>query len=84
MNYKEELIEHIDKIHTTELGIQRIQKNLKIDEDPVKYCLDLIKDENSIVTKNGKNFYVNIYNKELTINSSSFTIITAHLKKDKS
>ena len=33
------LPEHIDKIHTTEMGIGRIKKNLKLDDvDVVEYC----------------------------------------------
>ncbi len=84
MSYKNELLTNIHKIHTTDLGIKRISKNLKIeDQNVVEYCIELIEDKNSIVTKKGKNFYVNIDNKELTINSSSFTIITAHIKKIK-
>lgn len=82
MNQKDELLANIEKIHTTDLGVGRIKKNLKLNtDDVVKYCIDLIKDEKSIVTRNGKNFYVNIENTEITVNSSSFTIITAHIKK---
>jgi len=83
MNYKEELIHNIDKIHTTDLGIGRIKRNLNLDtENVVKYCLELIEDEKSNVTKKGKNYYVTLDDAEITINSSSFTIITAHLKKN--
>lgn len=79
---KKELIKNIDKVHTTELGIGRIKRNLNLNtNDVVKYCVELIEDENSTVTKKGKNYYVNMDNTEITVNSSSFTIITAHLKK---
>lgn len=82
MTEKNDLLHNIDKIHTTELGVGRIKKNLKIDTDNVvDYCVELIKDKNSVVYKKGKNYYINIDNKEITVNSSSFTIITAHLKK---
>lgn len=82
MTEKNDLLHNVDKIHTTELGVGRIKKNLKIDTDNVvDYCVELIKDENSVVYKKGKNYYINIDNKEITVNSSSFTIITAHLKK---
>ena len=41
------LVDNIDKIHTTEMGIDRIKKNLKLDDtDVVEYCKDLIMDEN--------------------------------------
>lgn len=82
MTEKNDLLHNVDKIHTTELGVGRIKKNLKIDTDNVvDYCVELIKDKNSVVYKKGKNYYINIDNKEITVNSSSFTIITAHLKK---
>lgn len=78
--HKEKLIENIDKIHTTEMGIGRIQRNLEIDVEPVNYCISKLKQENSVVTKEGKNYYVNVDDCIITVNSSSFTIITAHKK----
>ncbi len=83
MKEKELLIENIEKIHTTTLGVGRIKRNLNLDtDDVVKYCVNVITDENSVVNKNGKNYYVKLKNTEITVNSSSFTIITAHLKKE--
>ena len=76
--HKEVLIENIDKIHTTEMGVGRIQKNLGINDEPVSYCISKLIQENSIVTKEGKNYYVSVDDCIITINSSSFTIITAH------
>ena len=76
--HKEELISNIDKIHTTEMGVGRICRNLEIDEEPVNYCIKKLKQDNSIVTKEGKNYYVEVDDCIITINSSSFTIITAH------
>ena len=78
--HKQTLIENIDKIHTTEMGIGRIQKNLEIDVEPVNYCISKIKQDNAIVRKEGKNYYVDVDDYTITINSSSFTIITAHKK----
>lgn len=76
--HKNTLLENIDKIHTTEMGIERIQRNLGIDEDPVAYCISKIKKDDSKVSKKGKNYYIEIDGCTITINSSSFTIITAH------
>ncbi|WP_407410349.1 DUF3781 domain-containing protein [Methanobrevibacter sp.] len=76
--HKEVLIENIDKIHTTEMGVERIQRNLGISEEPVSYCISKLKQENSTVTKEGKNYYVEVDDCRITVNSSSFTIITAH------
>ncbi len=76
--HKKVLLENIDKIHTTEMGIGRIQKNLGITDEPVKYCISKLKKEDSTVVKEGKNYYVEVDGCIITINSSSFTIITAH------
>ena len=78
---KELLLENINKIHTTELGMDRIKKNLKIEtEDVVEYCKNKIRDSKCNIYKQGKNWYCEIDNIILTINSYSFTIITAHIK----
>ena len=78
--HKKTLLENIDRIHTTEMGIGRIQKNLGIGEEPVGYCISKLRQDNSVVTKEGKNYYVDVDDCIITINSSSFTIITAHKK----
>ena len=76
--HKKTLIENIDKFHTTEMGVGRIQRNLGIDEEPVNYCISKLKQDNAEVVKEGKNYYVTVDSCTITINSSSFTIITAH------
>ena len=76
--HKKTLLENVDKIHTTEMGVGRIQRNLGISEEPVGYCISRLKQDNSIVRKEGKNYYVDVDDCTITINSSSFTIITAH------
>lgn len=81
---KDELLKNINKIHTTDMGIIRIKNNLKLkDIDVVNFCIDKIKDNNSFIYKNGKNWYCEIDNIRITINSYSYTIITAHLIKNK-
>lgn len=81
MKLKKELIDNINKIHTTELGVERIRRNLDLKTDNVvEYCIELIKKENNKVKKNGKNYYITYKDIELTINASSFTVITAHRK----
>lgn len=79
--HKEVLLKNVDKIHTTEMGVGRIQKNLGIDEEPVGYCISRLKQDDSVVRKEGKNYYVEVDGEIITINSSSYTIITAHKKK---
>lgn len=48
---KEILLVNIDKLHTTQIGITRIQKNLKINSDVVKYCQNKIIDPKCIIYK---------------------------------
>lgn len=79
---KELLLSNIDKIHTTTMGIQRIKKNLKLNtSEVVEYCKKKILNKNCKIYKQGKNLYCEIDNIKITINSYSYTIITAHLKK---
>lgn len=79
---KEIVLSNIDKVHTTEMGIRRIKKNLKLDtDDVVEYCKNKVLDKNCNIYQQGKNWYCEIDNIKITINSYSYTIITAHLKK---
>lgn len=79
---KEILLSNIDKVHTTKMGIDRIKKNLKLDtNDVVQYCKNKVLDKNCIIYKQGKNWYCEIDNIKITINSYSYTIITAHTIK---
>ena len=80
---KEILINNIDKIHTTNMGKKRIKNNLKMDEDVILFCKEILLNKESIVFKNGKNYYLKYKNIIITINSYSYTIITAHLVKEK-
>ena len=79
---KEILLSNIGKIHTTKMGIDRIKKNLKLDtSDVVNYCKNKILDKDCNIYKQGKNWYCEIDNIKITINSYSYTIITAHTIK---
>lgn len=56
MEDKKILLDNIDKIHTTEMGIDRIKRNLKIDTaDVVEYCKNKVLDKNCNIYKQGKN-----------------------------
>lgn len=76
------LLDNIDKIHTTEMGIDRIKRNLKVDtDDVVEYCKNRILDKSCNIYQQGKNWYCEIDNIKITVNSYSYTIITAHIMK---
>ena len=82
MEDKQILLDNISKVHTTEMGINRIIKNLKLNtNDVVEYCKNKVLDKNCNIYKQGKNWYCEIENIIITINSYSYTIITAHIKR---
>ena len=76
------LLNNLDKVHTTEMGVDRIKRNIEVDvEDIVAYCIDKIKQENAVIERKGKNYYVSVDGIIITVNASSYTIITAHKEK---
>ena len=81
---KIDLLSNLDKIHTTELGIERVKRNLCLNvDDVVGWCREKMEDERSSVIRKGKNWYVRTSDCEITINAKSYTIITAHKVKNK-
>ena len=77
---KEILLSNIDKVHTTEMGIDRIKRNLKLNTNViVEYCKNKILNKDCNIYKKGKNWYCEIDHIKITINSYSYTIITAHI-----
>ncbi|MCR5313394.1 MAG: DUF3781 domain-containing protein [Bacteroidaceae bacterium] len=82
MEGKDDLQSNINKIHTTTLGAERIKRNLKLgDRDAVAYCKAIISDKESSIYRRGKNWYCTKDKIVITINSFSYTIITAHKQK---
>jgi len=80
---QKDLTANLKKLQTTELGIQRIKKNLRLsdDVDVVAYSKDKIKTASAII-RQGKNWYVHSGDAIITINAHSFTRITAHAAKN--
>ncbi|HCA30748.1 MAG TPA: conjugal transfer protein [Ruminococcaceae bacterium] len=75
---KNELLLNLEKIHSTELGVERVRKNIDLDTaDVIEWCKRKIENADDIIRK-GKNWYVSVDNVVITINAHSFTIITAH------
>jgi len=82
MEKESNIIDNIEEIHTTELGIIRIERNLKLKtKDVVKWCKNKILLANKFYRK-GKNWYIITENIKFTINAKSKTIITAHIIKN--
>ena len=82
MSVRNELITNINKVHTTELGVERIKRNLSLDiNDVVKWCKEKIISNNALINRKGKNWYVSIGGYIITVNAYSYTIITVHKEK---
>ena len=78
---RNDLIDNIDRVHSTEMGAERIRRNLSLSEDPVEWCRLKIVDKEAIMNLKGKNWYVCIDGCVITVNAGSYTIITAHREK---
>ncbi len=79
---RQTLLQSLSQIHTTPMGVERIKRNLRLSEgDVVTYCKEKIASPNCEITKRGKNYYCQIDDIIITVNSFSFTIITAHINK---
>ncbi len=70
----------VEKLHTTELGKERIKRNIGLEFDEVlAWCRKAdLDDSKDFVLRKGKNWYVRSDDFVLTINAKSFTVITAH------
>ena len=78
MEKQQNLLDSIDRLHTTDLGKIRIRENLKLDlEDPMESCRQIIQRPDCTVSRKGKNWYCESENIRITIHARSFTIITA-------
>lgn len=74
-----DLIENIDNLHTTDMGAERIKRNLQIEtDDVIQWCKVRILSENAEIDRIGKNWYIIADNCRITVNAHSYTIITAH------
>lgn len=65
-------------MHTIELKVERIKRNMSFDTDGVvDWCKTKINPANAVITRNGKNWYVDVDNHIIMVNAYSYTIITA-------
>ena len=74
------IMDHSEQIHTTEMGAERIRRNLGLpdDADAAAWCRMKIQSPDASVEQRGKNWYIRTGGCEITVNASSCTIITAH------
>ena len=81
MTSKNELLQNLDKLHTTPMGAERIAKNLGLGAqagDLVLWCRKKIESPDCDISRRGKNWYCQIDGARITVNAYSYTIITAH------
>lgn len=77
-----DLLMNLDKLHTTELGAIRIKRNLSLDTgDVVSWCREKTGSPLAVISRKGKNWYVEAEGCTITVNAYSYTIITAHKNK---
>ena len=76
-----ELLDNLDKLHTTPMGVERIRRNLSLGaeiDDTAAWCKMQIESPEAAITRKGKNWYCSIGGCIITVNAYSYTIITAH------
>lgn len=76
-----ELLQNLNKVHTTPMGLDRIRRNLGFGDDVadvVAWCKNQIENPASLITRKGKNWYVKVNGCIITVNAYSYTIITVH------
>lgn len=75
----DELIKNLDKLHTTDLGIIRVQRVIDLPSSQItRWAKSQIQDKNATIIRRGKNWYVQNKGYVITINATSYTIITVH------
>lgn len=73
------LQQHLPELHTTDLGAQRIRRNLALGPvDVVDWCRQKLAAPAAHSERRGKNWYIRVAGCLITVNASSYTIITAH------
>ncbi len=84
MSGENELLGNLEKLHTTELDVERIIRNLSLDvEDVAEWCREQVSSARADISRKGKNWYVSVDGCVITVNAYSYTIITAHKEKKK-
>jgi len=74
-----ELLTNIEKLQTPPLGQVRICRNLGWNvSDVVPVCRNMILSPVADITRRGKNWYIASDDCMITVNATTFTIITAH------
>ena len=76
-----DLLQNLNKLHTTPMGVDRIRRNLGLGDvipDVVAWCKNQIESPEATITRKGKNWYCRIDGCVITVNACSYTIITAH------
>ena len=61
MNTDNDLLRNLNRLHTTRLGVECIKRNLSLDtDDVIDWCKIKINSANTVITRNGKNWYAHV------------------------
>lgn len=76
-----ELWKNLDKLHTTELGVERIKRNLSLNtDDVIVWCKTKTISADAVITRNGKNWYIKVDNCIITVYASSSICAACFIK----
>lgn len=76
-----DLVKNIRRIDITDMAIDRVKKNIETEteiDDVIGWAKAQILDKNAVIERAGKNWYVTANGYKITVNASTYTIITAH------
>ncbi len=76
VQYPNKLLENIDKLIISQKDIIKINRNIQLDTNNIiKWCVDKVKLKDSVITKKGKNWHVEVDGFIITIKASNYQII---------
>lgn len=74
------LAQNIGRLHTTEMGAERIKRNISLEaSDAIRLCQGAVLNGSAFIERIGKNWYITVNSFRLTVNAHSYTVITAHM-----
>ena len=69
------------EINNIQTSFSRIKRNLGLTDDVVEWCRKKIMNKSAVIKHQGKNWHIKTDDCIITVNASSYTVITAHKEK---
>jgi hypothetical protein len=84
MNADNELLKNLNKLNTTELGVERNKRNLSLDtDDVIDWCKAKINSSNAVITRKGKNWYAIVDNYLISFIKLRFAVVLLYIRFSK-